>query len=709
MPNQLTPLGLRGKSIEELRILARKYLQISPDDLSALDKPSIMSLLSSAISKSDQLAIEIRKAQIAFKPSFYLMILGLLDKRFPSKRTASEKLRKVLEGINLGLAKRGKHPPYANFKLEKLVEHDSKVIEIHVSWERIHWYWRPSDVSMAHIYELQFGFIIIDPQSRKTMIACHTEFERKTLDDLVCSIYPISMSTLVLTKPILDQIGTYDHVRRAGYFLPEEHIDRPSNITYADENLGIKAIARSQEDDPSSIRKHTFYHIPLGSIEEQGVGATTDTGKLWIPRELPLDAIRDFGVELLRKVGATLDSMTEKGEYDDVLSSMGIPRLPIMQQIKKAALREETFRLVRSIANMLLSNETSRAFTISDKLVTNGVPSLFQYPRLIIHDPESNEYAFWKDEVTGVNQVQVKLDGRVKVIGHPSGQTISLSSLRHPISGNRVSVSDPISSLHLLPTTFMHEAILKAINHISSQIPDLAEVSCIPFYISGNALHLNVNRAFGRSGLSRISSRLLPQDVLEFRPPLRVSVPTDSRDAIQKSLNDLGEECTSSSDKNCASCLQDNKYICLRSLVARYVKSPLLLPHKSIELSDLQARISIAGDEQRLFAFAKQGRGKIGLTARNEPGAKLLAQVLGQVDKTTFDIVAIVSSSTLNEDLVERLSMVSGLLNKHLMLLDYDTLAHMLVHFEEQSIFEKRDPNDMYKRSRKKKQKKKAA
>ena len=136
------------------------------------------------------------------------------------------------------------------------------------------------------------------------------------------------------------------------------------------------------------------------------------------------------------------------------------------------------------------------------------------------------------------------------------------------------------------------------------------------------------------------------------------------------------------SDDNCSECLEAKKFLCLRSLVARYFRDPVLLAHKSIELSDGQFVGNIGGNDLKMFMFAKLAPTKNGgLTARNDNGAILLAQVMGQIDKIDFEVVVVVSPSTINEDLRDRLSLLCGTFHKKLLLLDYSVLAKLWQEF----------------------------
>jgi hypothetical protein len=162
-------------------------------------------------------------------------------------------------------------------------------------------------------------------------------------------------------------------------------------------------------------------------------------------------------------------------------------------------------------------------------------------------------------------------------------------------------------------------------------------------------------------------------------------------------LNKLGEKCTNMSDSNCRSCLDDRQFLCLRSLLARFMRNPLLLQHKNIELCDLEGEFDHQDGRVLVFVFSKLNKGKTGLTLRNSNGAVLLGQIIQHVDKKTFNTIGVLSSSTTNEDLKERLTFLGGLTGKSIIFFDDPILVRMLAEFEEQAVFEKLDLEMIYK------------
>lgn len=692
-------LGLKGKSVDDLRTLAIKYVGINPLEASSIDKNELLNLLTVEVNNNTRLEREVKKASVSIKPSFYIMVLTPKARNILSLSRAKSKLQEELGRI--GEKEKDEASIYRGFTVEDAIEHSKDVLEFQFTWQHIHWYWEPIEVSLKHIYEFRFGFAILDFKSRKAIIACQTEQERRFISKALAKIYPITLTSIVLTKPLLDQIGTFEHVKRAGYFIAKPDLHAPSNITYADENLGSKSIALDEENNSRSQRKHSFYLIPLGSIVEQGVGVTSDSGKLWIPRETPLDSVRQYGIELLKKVGTTLDLMTKNKEYANVLESLGIPRLPGINTIKNIIIRNYISGLIEELVHMLLRGEIERNYKLDSALAVNAVPSLFEYPRLLLTDSDTNEMSYWKNPDGSSQMIRVsRQNGNLKLNGFPFGEAIDLQSLRHPITDNAVEIEDPISSLYFIPTHNLHEIILESITHVSQQIPSLRDVKCVPFYLLRNQIHLDVERAFGRSGLDQIGELIEPRNINEMRDALKHSLTVKQRERVIKQLVTLGEKCGYMNDGMCQACLSelDNKRLCLRSLVAKYLKTPLILAHKGIELSDLQAKATISKKEVSIFGFAKLATGKDGLTARNKNGAILLAQVLGQVDKPVFDVVMVVSPSTINEDLRNRLLVLCGVFNKKLLLVDELVLASLLLDFE----FDNSDYLSVYQNSRKK-------
>ncbi len=192
-------------------------------------------------------------------------------------------LRERFEAVNAVLEGREGWPHRRGFAAEDVRKVADGVIEIWFTWQRFHGYWRPGDFAKTHVYEAQFGLVILDFNSRKAIVACHDQKERKELADAISGVYRLALTPMTLTQPLLDRIGDFDTVKRAGYFIADAAGEVPSNVSYADEDLSTFGVAHAEESNFRSQRKHSFYRIPLGHLTETGVGATSDSGKLWIP------------------------------------------------------------------------------------------------------------------------------------------------------------------------------------------------------------------------------------------------------------------------------------------------------------------------------------------------------------------------------------------------------------------------------------------
>jgi hypothetical protein len=263
--------------------------------------------------------------------------------------------------------------------------------------------------------------------------------------------------------------------------------------------------------------------------------------------------------------------------------------------------------------------------------------------------------------------------------------------------------------LQLIPTENLLRIISDAIRRVSESIPKLREVKGTLFWITGRTIKLDIRRAFGTAPPSTL---IRPEEFRDCEIVFKKhTVSSFRRKAVNERLVQLGEKCTSMSDDNCSTCLHDKSWICLRSLVGRHFKDVKILAHKGIELSDMTARGSVLGREKRVWGFAKLPSGKSdkGLTLRNAPGAILMAQICGQLDKTTFDTVLVLTPATVNQDFQERLEVLCSVFQKQLCFLALDDLGRMLLDFEEQSQFDGLDIEQIYADSRKRPRKKKRA
>jgi hypothetical protein len=543
-----------------------------------------------------------------------------------------------------------------NLQVQLTDEPQANVIQVFLTWHTSYNYWAPT-FAMEQVEQLEFGFAVLDYRVRKAILACHTVKERDEIAKLLAEGFSIRFSSLVLTKPLLEQIGTFDNVKRALYAIAQNDAATPANITYADENLAARSLAREEEENPRSQRLQSFYRIPITDpLLEEGVGATSDSGKLWIPKEIPFDSIRDYCTALLAKISGTLDRMAKKDEIEAVLSTFNFDEMPDLASADPLAFRESLADLLRLLIVMLSRKQDERPYTVPFEIARYGAPRFFFHPRLRLVDPETREVGFWSD--TLYQSPQVALSGGASnpdIKSYPGNAPIDISDLRHPITDAQVAIENVFEALELLPNEQFLKIARDAVRRVSEHIPKLKGVTSVAFRISGNVILLDVQRAFG-DPTSR-PTLINASDIAELQAIIRKhAVTPKKRPATHAKLVELGEKCVHMSDVNCKACVKDKDKLCLRSLLGRYVKHVEILAHKGIELCDLSCRGTVGGKEHRMWGFAKlpSGRGDKGLTLRNKPGAVLLAQVFGQIDKATFRTVLIICPSPVNQDFQER-------------------------------------------------------
>jgi hypothetical protein len=246
------------------------------------------------------------------------------------------------------------------------------IFEARFTWEQLYRYWAP-DVTLKSIYTLGIGFALVDTESSKALVCCHSRPERQLLTQLVGKATGMSFVSLVLTKPLLALIGEFEKVRRAAYFATKKTSNQAANVAYADEKLSTIPSIRAQEESSDFERKQSFYKIDLVGLTETGIGATSDSGKLWIPAEVPIDTVRDYGVALLKKVSGTLRRMSGESQLSAWFNVLSIEHIPSLAAVRPMELRHDIQRLIRELVQMVLKRESERAFSLPLSFVTFGV------------------------------------------------------------------------------------------------------------------------------------------------------------------------------------------------------------------------------------------------------------------------------------------------------------------------------------------------
>jgi hypothetical protein len=316
-------------------------------------------------------------------------------------------------------------------------------------------------------------------------------------------------------------------------------------------------------------------------------------------------------------------------------------------------------------------------------------------------DPKSREVGHWVDKGSTSPQIAVAgTEQHPTVMSYPNKIPIDVERLVHPITGADISLNDVIAHLELIPNERFLKLVIDTINIVADNLPILKDVNAVFFRLSSGLILLDIDRAFGHLGTRPVLIR--SEEIAELHDAIaKHPITPAKRTFIRTRLIALGEKCKHMSDENCRNCVNDQQTICLRSLVARYFKQSEILAHKGIELCDMKCRATVGGKERRMWGFAKLSIHKAdGLTAVNKSGAVLLAQILGQIDKTPFQTVLVISPSIVNQNFAERAEALCAAFGKELCILNSDDLARLLVDFEEQAKFDQIDFEAIYRRSR---------
>ena len=691
-------LVLRGMKVEQLRSLAERHLAIDPSPLSAAELRERLAL---ATGKSAVLRKELGESPFSFKPSFYLMVANVQSNIKAVLSSAATMRQVFFDSLNTNFSQ-DSSTPLKEFHLIHASNPSEGVLELQVTWHQIMHY-LSTEAKYDHVYALKVGFVFVDVAKGKALFCCHTTTERDVLAKACKQRLNITFSPITLTKQLLTNIGSFEAVKRAGYLTANPKPNESEEVIYTDDKLWKKEDAVKRESSTNSSRKHSFYRVDLGGLAEAGLGVTSDTAKFWISSDTAVETTRNYGLMLLKKFTSTLKKMREAGDIPGILKVLSIDKSPALSNISGRELRQSITDLAHTLVQMFLKGESERPFSPPACFLGEAVPKLFNPPRIQLLDDERNMTSFWSNREKTSQLVSLAMKkGKWEAREFIGKKHLNLMELRHPLTDQLVAVPDPTRNVELWPTTKLHDALLQIVGQVAVELPRLKKLCALPFHISAGRLVLDIPNCEDEGFRSSLNEEIDPASVQQFKVSLKQKVSEQEGKRLGFQLIQLKEKCAHMTDDNCQSCLDHRQFLCLRSLLARFLATPQLWMHKGIELSDLEGAIDIEGKRNRVWFFSKLAAGGQGLTLRNSNGAILLAQIINQIDKSTFDVVGILTPSVVNEDLRDRIIFLSGLLGKRVLILRKGLLEKLLMYFEDQTEFENKNLKRLYSASKSK-------
>src|SRR5260370_11723096 len=520
-------LALRGKKVEELRELAGRHLGIDPSETSAQE---LRERLSRAAEYKPSLSEELGESPISLKPSFYLMMAKVESSASAMWKEASKYASVFFDNVNDRLNE-ASVPSLREFQIIDVSQPSPGVLEFQVIWHQIMHY-LSTTANFEHVYTLKPGFVFVDAVNAKALICCHTLGERDVIAKALEERLRIKFTPITLTKELLENVGSFEKVKKVGYLVTDPGPNETEEVSYGDDKLANKPDVVAQESNTKFLRKRSFYRIDLGGLAETGVGVTSDTAKLWIASDTAIESVREYGLLLLKKFTTTLKKMKEMGDIPGILRILAVQRSLSMAKILGKDLRLEVADLAHELVQMLLSNQKERPYTPPALFLTSAIPDLFNPARLQVQDESTEDVKFWADSDGQSQLLRFSLEnGKWSVRTFDGSQKLTLSSLRHPLTGNSVQITDPLRAVELRPTRKLHEILLNVISQVSSQFPKLEKVVALPFYINSGRLVLNIENATNKDFASGLKGEIDINAVREFRTALQQTMASSaSRD-----------------------------------------------------------------------------------------------------------------------------------------------------------------------------------
>jgi hypothetical protein len=692
--DHLIGFALSGCTLQELRSMAERRLGLDPEIVSKLGQADLVGRLSQASSHDSRIRRELKEKEISFKPSFYLLSISRSEKGTVSQQLALRSARSAARELNheiISSEAAGATPESAHgYEIER-VENNGTTIDGVITWQKPLRYWERGDAyEFRTVLTLELGFFVVDLAEKYGVIACHTLAERHDITRIIEKIINGSLTPIRFTKPLLAKIEEFREATRAGYTRSsggKAKQSTPANIAFADERLAQFLDVQRHELSAEFYRSQTFYRTDFQG-SRIGLGVTSDTGKIWLPRNETFTSVKLLASELLSRISSTLDELTRQGEYQTVLETMGFSDIEPLNHVNPGELRKDVCALGHILIEMLINRTREQPFVLPRSFVVDGVPNLFLPPDMRLVDANTGIVSNLAMDGLSTVRAEKKQDGEIEFYFWSSRKPVP-NVLKHPLTHEDVEVGRGTELLHqlrLFPTKTFRGALLKLVEMAAARFEMLERVLQLPFFIERNTVYLDCDAAFG-DARRELPARTDFASVKEFEFAASNTIPTNDAD-LRNTLFSLGEKCVEMSDQACETCTRRKQTVCLRSIVAcAALHDHVLLAHKGIERSDLQINITVDGVRAKALGFAKLAQKRSGsassLTLRNNNGAVLLSQVVSQVARSDFDIVAVLSPSPFSEDLIEALETVCGPYKKSLLHLRFDELAKLFIEWKQ--------------------------
>lgn len=625
---------------------------------------------------------EFHEYRFSARPSLYLRSLsGPVSASLVNLANLESRIDKLFEDLNAQLLEQHTDPPAREFHVQSLRCVDGLVELTYVVEHRVDLVQR--DLRPRIEYTTVLGAVWVNPDRGLCLINTTRSSDADHLSDTLAAaleiegIYPIT-----LTDSLLERIVEERSIRTGAFARAIGDGDGPHSIRYGNPNLA--SLSSYQELRAGGRYRPTYgyyrFETAPAELTDLGVGLTRRSGRIWIPYALSRTTLVSLANWLMQSIGERQTRLLEA----DLAGAIATREAAIADRLpgawKRPEARESIEALLGGIASCLRHglerhpldvNPHSLARALHREWLAITVEGFCECCKadVLLTCPHCvhSRFDIKKDEdLITCRQRQEALElANLPPLSCECGQVLPL---------------DPNPPLTLFPGGNLIEALDALLRVVDAQL-SLARHA---FLIEGDEIRLLRDRTAARV--------LQLNDIAEFGDLKHMDEHADLiRQGVQRRMvnGEAGrEKCTPRTNPvtgrqewPCHSCSPQPHVDreCLRTVVVDRLGNGKIEPHTGTEVADLVFKVTVDGYQLTALAFGKRmKKPNAELRSTNSEGRELMAQVWQWHDKESFEVIAVLSSQSVAQNLRVALEDMARYGRKSVLYLDGPAIERLL-------------------------------
>jgi len=589
--------------------------------------------------------------------SLYLYECGKIR---PKASLTAGALNNKLDDLQADLDSEGEFHGFSNLRvldIESVVIAGSRFDEISYSYTAPITYTNPKTEYPDVVYDLRSGFIWMERRKRWLAVCARDELIHDLLVKALQEVAVPSLMRTVFPKVLLQQLESYDEIRRAALMDPKTKTTR----RWSNPHLGSDdpaALKEVKDHDQRDERMSSGYNQMLTGNVGFALGYTSSRGRIFFSRDLTAEQLRNWGPQKVDTIIHGLRALRSA-------SPDAIARSYADQFFRgySAEQREAAVEIAEAIAHCRKDGQTEWPLSVDSITLSERLGNLIQ--------EGIQAYSEDNDETVDLQcpacQKQKFHTEKGKLICDGCGFELKKRNLR-TADGDRLHVSSLDELVQLLPTDALLDRLSKLLVAITEQ----------PFDVDAEFFYVRDRRLFYSHWTDKIVYRI--DEIPELAQLLPRSIPAAQEDALRTALGTFREKCSSMSDERCAGCVANRVGPrCYLRLYGLFDGEYTPRPHQGFEFGDYDRAVTLGRSQKQMVVMMKTGKpGGKPIRHRDSTGRDISTQFNEYMHDTLKDIVGIAIPQRLEASFRAHLVSTAERWDKRIVFLHEAELARIL-------------------------------